>query len=309
MDHFRYPILFRIQYPVLSSIILADFKTAEKKFLDQGIAQDEIKEYFEHFKTLKPRIPEASDRDIDQWVKRGWTDFKDFLDKLKGTKSKTKLKKLEKMEGAELVAENEGWLVYRIKNHQASRQYGYETKWCIAEENSNHWDNLSKSLDFYFLISKIKRESPWNKIAVQVDETGKKGYWDERDNDQSGVPRNSIPKELKVPNFKVEKFVPKITINEKTYTTEEFQKTKNLKVNGNLNLSENASLQSLPEGLKVSGNLNLGGCTSLQSLPEGLEVSGYLDLGGCTSLQSLPEGLKVSGDLNLRGCTSLYRGT
>ena len=279
-----YPVLSTVfhfvppaRYPTLMHLIEADFKTAEKKFLDQGINQSEIKEYFEHFKALKPRIPEASDRDIDQWVKRGWTDFKDFLDKLKGTKSKTKLKKLEKMEGAELVAENEGWLVYRIKNHQASRQYGYETKWCIAEENSNHWDNLSKSLDFYFLISKIKRESPWNKIAVQVDETGKKGYWDERDNDQSGVPRNSIPKELKVPNFKVEK--SKITINGKVYTVEEFQKTKNLKVNGNLNLYENVSLQSLPEGLEVSGGLYLWGCTSLQSLPEDLQVERkiYLD--------------------------------
>ena len=63
-DPTRYPLItslleaqaFAARYPVVAEIIEADFKTAEKKFVEYGIEADEIKNYFEQFKTLKPRI-------------------------------------------------------------------------------------------------------------------------------------------------------------------------------------------------------------------------------------------------------------
>ena len=85
----------------------------------------------------------------------------------------------------------------------------------------------------------------------------------------------SVPKELKIPNFKVEKAVHLVTIDGKKY-----------------------DVNNLPENLKVSGRLSLYR-TPITSLPKGLEVGGSLDL-SYTKITSLPAGLKVGGDLNLR---------
>ena len=74
---------------------------------------------------------------------------------------------------------------------------------------------------------------------------------------------------------------------------------------GNMDLSYDESIISLPETLTVTGFLSLRGCTSLISLPETLTVIGFLYLEGCTSLVSLPETLKVGDSLILTGCTSL----
>ena len=69
-----------------------------------------------------------------------------------------------------------------------------------------------------------------------------------------------------------------------------------LHINGDLYLSENQKLKSLPKGLKVRGNLDLSSCKNLTSLPEGLEVGGNLTLDD-SNITSLPKGLKVGGDL------------
>ena len=74
---------------------------------------------------------------------------------------------------------------------------------------------------------------------------------------------------------------------------------------GNIDLSNDKSIISLPETLTVTGFLYLLGCTSLTSLPKILSVGGSLYLTGCTSLTSLPEKLKVGRFLYLSGCTSL----
>jgi hypothetical protein len=116
----------------------------------------------------------------------------------------------------------------------------------------------------------------------------------------------------------------------------------NLHVSGHLNLSNNPTLEALPDGLTAAsldvsgceslgslpnnlriGRLNLGGCKSLAALPSGLScyelemretevrelpsdlrVEYRLDLSGCLRLERLPEGLKV-GTLLLNGCVSL----
>jgi hypothetical protein len=47
-------------------------------------------------------------------------------------------------------------------------------------------------------------------------------------------------------------------------------------VEGDLDLSGNVNLMSLPEGLVVRGDLNVKGCTQLEFLPKGLKVGGTL---------------------------------
>jgi len=73
---------------------------------------------------------------------------------------------------------------------------------------------------------------------------------------------------------------------------------KDLKVGGGLYLSD-TPIKSLPDGLEVGGNLDLRG-TKVTSLPDGLKVGGYLYLSN-TPITSLPDGLKVGGSLDLHG--------
>jgi len=94
-------------------------------------------------------------------------------------------------------------------------------------------------------------------------------------------------------------------------------------VEGDLNLSDNRQLQTLPESLTVTGRLTLDGCLTLHELPRGLRcyelsargsalrtvpedirVTCRMDLSGCEQLEELPAGLKV-GTLIVQGCTAL----
>jgi hypothetical protein len=104
-----------------------------------------------------------------------------------------------------------------------------------------------------------------------------------------------------------------------TYSPEEFKSLllkkhrfpPNIIVTGDLNLSHDTNLTSLPEGLTVKGNLSLNHCTGLTSLPKRLTVRGFLSLVGCIRLTSLPEGLTIGGHLFLSHCirlTSLPKG-
>ncbi len=277
-------------------LLLEDFKTAEKKFLAQGAEEEAVKKTISAFKAVKDRIKDAKDRDIDQWAKKSFEEFSEFVEKLSSTKSKTASKKLAKMEGAELVAENSGWYVYKITTHEAAMLYGSNTKWCITEKDGKYWRNYYNHGDFYFYISKTDRGSE-SKIAAHVmpDEVI---FWNANDEEYDDFPSDGEPK------FRYSKRELKVEVDGKFLTLEEFSKTKGLKVGGSLSLSGTA-ITSLPEGLSVGGWFWLTGCTSLASLPQGLSVGRDLDLSGCTSLTSLPEGLSVGGWLSLYGCTSL----
>ena len=181
------------------AIVLADFKSVEKKFIEQNAEKDEIKKYLDLFKELKnnQRIQSIEDKNIDTWGKRTWEEFKEFVDDLKADKSKTEEKKLAKMEGAELVTEDDNWRVYKITSHDASRIYGSGTKWCITESSSQWWDKYAKRSTFYFLLSKNRDSTdPWYKIAAQIGRKGKKIYWDATDKNHS-----TLPKDLKMVKF------------------------------------------------------------------------------------------------------------
>jgi hypothetical protein len=315
----------KINASVLEALILEDFKTVEKKFVDSGAPQDDVKKYLSLYKDAKTKnkIKDAEDLNIDTWGKKPWDEFKLFVDKLSQQKTKSEIQKQEKMEGATLVAENDKWYVYEITEHKACMTYGSGTKWCITQPSGEHWNHYKMDSNFYFLISKtLPKEDKFYKIAMQVDNKGKITYWDATDESHDSLPSKlGIPKfEIKFPEFMV-------GINGERYTLSQFMGMKNLHVRGYLFLSgspitslpeglnvggsldlRGSKIISLPKSLKVGGSLNLGG-SSITSLPEGLSVGGYLDLSG-TPITSLPEGLSVGGYLYLSGTpiTSLPEG-
>jgi len=306
---------FKTKLEARYSIVEADFKSAKKKFSLES-SEDVVDEYLSTFKTLRDKN-QIKDKDIDIWAKKGWEEFKAFVDSFKDKKTKTSTKTDKKAQGADLVAENEGWVVYKILTKDACILYGSNTKWCITDKDNTHFEEYSEVTDFYFIISKtLPKTDKWSKIAYQ---SSSGTYWDAED-----VEYKSVPASLKIPKFKV---IPTIKIEGKNYTYDEFYALKDLQVSGDLNLMD-TNITSLPSGLKVGGNLYLRGTditslpsgltvggglylmgTKITSLPSGLKVGGRLDLYG-TKITSLPSGLKVGGDLYLRGTkiTSLPSG-
>jgi len=266
------------------SIVEADFKTAKKKFSLES-SEDVVDEYLSTFKTLRDKN-QIKDKDIDVWAKKGWEKFKAFVDSFKYKKTKTSTKTDKKAQGADLVAENEDWVVYKILTKDACILYGSNTKWCITEKDKNHFEEYSEVTDFYFIISKtLPKTDKWAKIAYQ---SSSGTYWDAED-----VEHKSVPTSLQIPKFKV---IPTIKINDKKYTYDEFYALKDLQVSGNLDLY-GTKITSLPSGLTVGGSLNLM-YTDITSLPSVLTVGGNLNLMG-TKITSLPSDLKVGGHLYL----------
>lgn len=185
MHYFRKKYSNTSLIKILSYIIVhSDFKNVLKKFVDQGILRNEVEEYFELFKKAKEqnKVKEEKEKNIDHWGKGPFQEFKDFVDKLKDTKTKSEEKRLKKMEGAELVAENDDYWVYKITNHDAVRTYGSGTKWCITQEQPRWWNKYRIRNDFYFYIAKHKNKSdPLYKVAMTIDRKGKTTYFNAPD--------------------------------------------------------------------------------------------------------------------------------
>ena len=210
-------LLKALRHIIMADTLLANFKTVEKKFEQQGIDKETIKQYLADFKKLRDTKDLGENKDIDTWGKKSWNEFKKFVDNTKKEKSKTEEKKIKKVEGADLVFSDKNWSIYKILNFDAAMNYGSGTKWCIT--NRKHWVNYTQEQEscFYFLISKInsdryvgEKNDPFHKIAVEVTESGEITYWDASDTQYSA---KEIPNFLKLPDFdyswfKVEKPAP-----------------------------------------------------------------------------------------------------
>jgi hypothetical protein len=184
-------------------LVESDFKTSKEKFLQQGVEEQEITITFDSFKEAasKNKIKNIDEKNIDWWAKKPWAEFKRFIEDLSETKTKGEEIKTKANDGAELRAEDDNWVVYKILTQDACIFYG-TNKWCISKEGSIHYDSYSKQNDFYFLLSKNRgKDDKWNKVALQVNPiTGKKTYWDAKDTSHS-----SVPADLNLPDFKIDK--------------------------------------------------------------------------------------------------------
>ena len=221
--------MFRALVIAKYKIVLADYKTVKYKFIKQGIAPDSVNKYIDTFKKLRDqnKIKDLKKKDIDFWGRGKFEDFVSFIDQSQKEKSKSELKKEERKapwkmdeipEGAEKVAENKDWVVYRIDNFEASSKIGTRN-WCISR-GENAWVDVTSGKIFYFFLSKnksyveisrseqghIKYEDPWHRFAMQVNPNESKVYWNAED--KSFNQPESVEN---LPEFKVE--IPKTPLS------------------------------------------------------------------------------------------------
>jgi hypothetical protein len=149
--------------------------------------------------------------------------------------SKSKQKKLAKEQGADVVYEDDDWLVLYMKTWQAVCFYGAGTQWCITEKSANAWNEYKKDgSTFYYLLSKkLSHNSPLYKIALQawvpwenrrsaspafqripIEGAVKMAYWDALDNKHDELPYGVAQNLPKIAEAHYRKYVPNKRVKE-----------------------------------------------------------------------------------------------
>lgn len=132
------------------------------------------------FKTQKPRM-HAPENDFYYWIRKSRENLDDaiheldaFISNLENTRTRSE-KRRAASEGAEVMFENEDWLVLWIKTYEAAAKYGAGTTWCITgrypghESRGEHYFNMYREdngWEYYFYIKKN-----------EVDEEGRQEKW------------------------------------------------------------------------------------------------------------------------------------
>ena len=101
--------------------------------------------------------------------------YDEFVKKYEESITKITKKELE-LSGVEKLYEDDKYLLVRPKNKEASCKYGANTKWCIASNTNNYFENYSSGNLFFFVIDKLKEPIPgkkksknYFKIAIQYN--------------------------------------------------------------------------------------------------------------------------------------------
>lgn len=178
-------------------------------------------ELYQRFQAQKQRLS-SPQNDISFWVKRykeiGIEDATEELDDVlsaweeKKTRSE---KRREAEEGADLIYEDDIWLVYHIKTYEAAAKYGAHTRWCItgrydgSEDDGQYFFNnyLQYTYDGYYFF--IRKDNPEEKYAVCPRKSGGYSIWDPTDNDGPDgdldfVPNGPTEPIPELPNLPVE---------------------------------------------------------------------------------------------------------
>ena len=293
--------MFKSRVTTKYNVVTADFKTVGLKFEKQGIEPSLVEDYIAKFKSLraKNKIKEASEKNIDSWGSKDFKTFKKFVDNLSETRTKTEEKKITRAEGAKLITENEEWVVYKILSKDACLLYGANTKWCITEKETNHWETYEVKGDFYFIIAKNKdKDDPLAKIAIFVL-GNKEQYFDAKDNELTYLPRG-------IPAFKRDPFniwdkVKDLTdINVSSIGLTSLEGAPKA-VGGDFDCSENylTSLKGAPKTVRGGFYCTSNKLTSLKGAPKTVGVDFDCSRNKLTSLEGAPE--KVGGDFYCYG--------
>ena len=304
------------------------FKYLDKiiSFYISGTTMDDIADVIPRFHTMSMKN-QLKRTDINSYKK--WEDLVSEITSSEYTYSKKQEFKASS-KNADIVYENDDWIVLVPKTEEASCKYGAGTKWCVSAKENNMFNTYYKmwGVTIYMLLS--KRLKPYNpetgtgdkdyKMAVSINERGYKecnDSIDDRISFEYVLEKSGLPESL----FTHRKLENPITPDEfLDYLCEEgvLDKTKisknsdgSIDYNGNVNLSGVILQQGfIIKFRNVNGyfNCSFNYLTSLEGAPENVKGDFYCQHNKLTSLKGGPE--YVSGDFmcNENQLTSLEGG-
>lgn len=145
----------------VNSQLLREARADKERFISWG-----GQELFDRFTKFKTRL-EQPQNDMTYWTSTREPHQPDELNQVLRSleaeaEEKENKKKLAK-EGAEILFEDESWLVYKIKTFEACKKYGAGSRWCITGKNmqgqeaygNRYWDSYTRDgTQFYFFLKK-----------------------------------------------------------------------------------------------------------------------------------------------------------
>lgn len=164
------------------SFLVESIKDAMTIFTQQGATVPDASHYLLDFRLAKQLnlIPNKAETDIGYWIKKGWGDFRSFVDDINEAKRVKEVHRTAQRDTIP-VFENEFALVLIPKTHEAMRKYAYDTKWCIAYNEDRYYREyiFGKGMTPNVVILKPKlanmpivKESSFYKMCVMVMPNG-----------------------------------------------------------------------------------------------------------------------------------------
>lgn len=271
--------------------ILLEAKADNDKLIAY-VGEDEANRFFK----MKDRL-KGSEKDLYYWLKKEPQELTDRLDELENEKTRSQVDR-EAKKGAELVAENDYYRVYKINTFEAAKKYGANTKWCITgkesgwikDENENkYWKQYTdEGIEFYFFISKKDN----HKYALASHPKNRDNY---QIFDETDVEVDDIPEGVEIEGV----YKPTLFIN-------------GLYIKGNnvlIGCDEDVKNAEIPDGVTRIGNNAFYNCTSLTNvtIPNSMTSIGASAFYNCSGLTSIiiPDGVTTIGDNAFSDCTGL----
>ena len=174
--------------------------TEAKADIDKFIAWGG-QDLYDRFLKQKQRL-QGQEKDILYWTStknpHKPEELEAKLSELENKKTKSELD-AEAKAGAEKVAENDKWEVYKINTFAASQKYGKNAQWCISgskrwvrgdSQPSQYWDNYTRNgTKFYFFL----RKDGQGKYAFAMSPNGSRQVYNATDDYMN---KSQVNKEL-----------------------------------------------------------------------------------------------------------------
>lgn len=161
-------------------VLLEDYKTSEKKYIDHGANINDVKTILNQFRKIQPRISDINLKNIDWWAKnRTFEQLKDYINNFEGIPTKSQIGK--NTGRSHTIVENDQWLIVIPLDKDASCFHGKTTDWCTTKPFQSYFEQY-----FYdnqiLLIYCVKKNngSKWA-IAAHKDNLSSSEYFDVND--------------------------------------------------------------------------------------------------------------------------------
>jgi hypothetical protein len=231
--------------------ILLEFNKSQLDFISNKLNINDKAEFQSLMNSLNSQ--DIKYQEIKNKIEQGYIKDINDLKKLRII-SKTDKRKEEKKE-ADIIYNDDRFLIIVPHTYTASCYYTAGTKWCITKD-SRYWEYVLEDLyTFYFIIDKTKSISdPLYKIAIAVDENGnidRNNFVDAEDNTIEIDPEIYLKK---IGLFDKVKFISRINqIYPKTNIDR--VKLKNIVYKYGKNKDNDEYYKETPDGITVDGDI------------------------------------------------------
>lgn len=133
-----------VNTPMRAREILAeDYRTAERKFIQQGGDPERVKQQIAAYRQLLARnqITDTNQRQIDRWAQAGWAEFNRFVHGFEGHVSATQVKRRKLVGNGIVLRETDDWFVVIPLDKESSCFHGKHTDWCVTKPEHQHWED------------------------------------------------------------------------------------------------------------------------------------------------------------------------